>query len=76
MVSGDRVGDGVASPPPRPPRPGRGWQEGRVVRGLVDPRGGVLEGMVRLVKRLLAEDVHQRPTAQDALKDPVFSLGM
>jgi len=34
---------------------------------------GVMAGVVRLVERLLAEDVSRRPTAEEALKDAVFS---
>lgn len=36
--------------------------------------GGVVTGVVRLVERLLTEDVDRRPTAEEALKDAVFSL--
>lgn len=34
--------------------------------------GGVLSRLVDLVKQLLVEDVKVRPSAADALKDPIF----
>eukprot|EP00752_Nemacystus_decipiens_P003482 g3215.t1 len=35
--------------------------------------GGVLVGVAGLVERLLTEDVDRRPTAEEALKDAIFS---
>lgn len=68
IVAGCRVGENNVDC-----RDGKAGGAG--VGGLMDPRGGVLEGMVELVKRLLSDDAEERPSARDALQDPVFSLG-
>lgn len=51
---------------------GSAWPGGYV--GSVAAAGGVLSGLAGLVERLLTEDVDRRPTAEEALKDALFSV--
>lgn len=64
FVSGDRGGGG-----------GGGLDAGVLWEGCGGERGGrIVKGVMDLVKRLLARERETRPSAADALKDPVFSL--